>query len=167
MVNTVIYRQTSETMQPWIRESLYRYLNSLWPSDAIWRQGSRSSLVQVMACCLTAPSHYQASVDLSSLRSSDVHLRAISLEISQPSVTKILKLARGQWVNRKKRRGGGGSLYWNRPLAAAISSAQDCGIETVSADGRSARPARLGGHPIWWRWHGNTKSLSKVQYSDV
>ena len=41
------------------------------------------------------------------------------------------------------------------------------GIETVSADGRSARPARLGGHPIWWRWHGNTKSLSKVQSSDV
>ena len=39
--------------------------------------------------------------------------------------------------------------------------------ETVSADGRSARPARLGGHPIWWRWHGNTKSLSKVQSSDV
>ena len=34
------------------------YLNSLWPSDAIWRQGSRSTLVQVMACCLTAPSHY-------------------------------------------------------------------------------------------------------------
>ena len=33
-------------------------LNSLWPSDAIWRQGSRSTLVQVMTCCLTAPSHY-------------------------------------------------------------------------------------------------------------
>ena len=30
-------------------------INSLWPSDAIWRQGSRSTLVQVMACCLTAP----------------------------------------------------------------------------------------------------------------
>ena len=32
--------------------------NSLWPSDAIWQQGSRSTLVQVMSCCLTAPSHY-------------------------------------------------------------------------------------------------------------
>ena len=40
-------------------------------------------------------------------------------------------------------------------------------IETVSAGGRSAWPARLGIHPIWWRWHGNTKSLSKVQSSDV
>ena len=33
-------------------------INSLRPSDAIWRQRSRSTLAQVMACCLTAPSHY-------------------------------------------------------------------------------------------------------------
>ena len=33
-------------------------INSLWPSDVIWGQGSRSTLAQVMACCLTAPSHY-------------------------------------------------------------------------------------------------------------
>ena len=31
--------------------------SSLWPSDAIWWQ-SGSTLAQVMACCLTAPSHY-------------------------------------------------------------------------------------------------------------
>ena len=31
---------------------------SLWPSDAIWWQRSWSTLAQVMACCLTAPSHY-------------------------------------------------------------------------------------------------------------
>ena len=33
-------------------------INSLWPGDAIWRHGTRSTLAQVMACCLTAPSHY-------------------------------------------------------------------------------------------------------------
>ena len=33
-------------------------LNSLWPSDAIWQHRSGSTLAQVMACCLTAPSHY-------------------------------------------------------------------------------------------------------------
>ena len=33
-------------------------INSLGPSDAIWRQRSGSTLAQVMACCLTAPSHY-------------------------------------------------------------------------------------------------------------
>ena len=39
----------------WLKRSL---INTLWPSDAIWRQGSRSTLVHVMACCLTAPSHH-------------------------------------------------------------------------------------------------------------
>ena len=34
------------------------HLNSLWPSDTIWQQRSGSTLAQVMACCLTAPSHY-------------------------------------------------------------------------------------------------------------
>ena len=33
-------------------------LNSLWPSDAIWRHWTWSTLVQVMAWCLMAPSHY-------------------------------------------------------------------------------------------------------------
>ena len=36
----------------------YVWISSLWPSDIIWRQGSRSTLDLVMACCLTAPSHY-------------------------------------------------------------------------------------------------------------
>ena len=30
----------------------------LWPNDAIWRHRSVSTLAQVMACCLMAPSHY-------------------------------------------------------------------------------------------------------------
>ena len=33
-------------------------INSLRPSDTTWRQRSGSTLAQVMACCLTAPSHY-------------------------------------------------------------------------------------------------------------
>ena len=32
-------------------------INSLWPSDAIWRKRPGSTLAQVIACCLTAPSH--------------------------------------------------------------------------------------------------------------
>ena len=32
--------------------------NSSWPSDIIWWHWSGSNLVQLMACCLTAPSHY-------------------------------------------------------------------------------------------------------------
>ena len=30
---------------------------SLWPNDAIWRQRS-GTFAQIMACCMTAPSHY-------------------------------------------------------------------------------------------------------------
>ena len=32
-------------------------VNSLWPSDTIWQHRSGSTLAQVMACCLRAPSH--------------------------------------------------------------------------------------------------------------
>ena len=35
-----------------------QWVISLWPSDVIWWQGSRSTLAQVMACCLMATSHY-------------------------------------------------------------------------------------------------------------
>ena len=35
-----------------------KMFKSLWPSDAIWEHRTRSTLAQVMACCLTAPSHY-------------------------------------------------------------------------------------------------------------
>ena len=39
------------------RQSLIS-LNPMWPSDTKWRHWSESSLADVMACCLTAPSHY-------------------------------------------------------------------------------------------------------------
>ena len=41
-------------------ESCYSYsiVNSLWPSDAMWWHRSGSTLAHVMACCLSAPSHY-------------------------------------------------------------------------------------------------------------
>ena len=31
---------------------------ALWPSDGIWQHRFRSTLTQIMACCLTTPSHY-------------------------------------------------------------------------------------------------------------
>ena len=42
---------SSEQLQMW-------RINSLWPSDAICRCRSGSTLAQIMACCLTAPSYY-------------------------------------------------------------------------------------------------------------
>ena len=41
-----------------VHDAISNTFNSLWPNDAIWRRGSGSTLVQAVACCLTAPSHY-------------------------------------------------------------------------------------------------------------
>ena len=50
-----------EPMFPQFTDAYMRHwggVNSLWPGDAIWRLRPGSTLVQVMACCRTAPSHY-------------------------------------------------------------------------------------------------------------
>ena len=60
-------------------------VNSLWLRDTICHWRSSSMLVPVMACCLTAPSHYLNQCWLSSNLG-----RAISQEISQPPITKII-----------------------------------------------------------------------------
>ena len=59
---------------------------SLWAIGVIWWHRYGSTLAQVMAHCLMAPSHDD---DLSSVRSSDIHLKAISQRIPQPSITKF------------------------------------------------------------------------------
>ena len=60
------------------------YPAARWPADR-----SESTLAQVMACCLNAPSHITwPDVDLSSVRSLGIHVRALSLYKDW-----------GQWVN--------------------------------------------------------------------
>ena len=49
--------------------------NSLWPSEAMLWDWSGSTVIQVMACCLTAPSHYLNQCWLEII---DIHLSAIS-----------------------------------------------------------------------------------------
>ena len=61
---------------PWARSSA-KPINSLGPSDSIQWHRSGSILARVMAWCLMAPSHH-LYIDLSSLRSSEIHLRAAS-----------------------------------------------------------------------------------------
>ena len=61
-------------------------INSLLPSDSIWRQRSGSTLAQVMACCLSAPSHY---LNQCWLIISEAQISTISQEMPQPSITKI------------------------------------------------------------------------------
>ena len=64
-------------------------INSLWPIDVICRQGSGSTLAQVMACCLATPSHYLNQCWQIIREISDIHIRAISQEMPQPVITKI------------------------------------------------------------------------------
>ena len=66
------------------------YCKHMWPSGTIWRHRSRT-VAQVMACCLTAWSQYQNQclLIISSVRFSDIHLKAILQQIPRPSITKI------------------------------------------------------------------------------
>ena len=51
-------RSLVQVVESFLMDHKELFLNSLWPSDAIWRHRSGSTLAQVMACCLTATSHY-------------------------------------------------------------------------------------------------------------
>ena len=66
-------------------------VNSLRPSDTIWWQRSGSSLAQVMACCLTAPSHClnQCWLIINN-HSRNIHLWASSQELPQSLITQII-----------------------------------------------------------------------------
>ena len=58
----MVYKKSHDSVTLWRSACQYLYvyffLNSLWPSDVIRQQGTESTLAQIMACCLTAPSHY-------------------------------------------------------------------------------------------------------------
>ena len=53
---SIIIIQTG--LQELTRYSSISRINTLGPTDAIWRHKAWLTWVQVMACCLTAPSHY-------------------------------------------------------------------------------------------------------------
>ena len=86
--------------------------NSLGSSDAIWWQKSGSTLTQVMACCLTAPSHYlnQCWLIISKVEwhsSKGKFTRGTSdinpCNYPENEVPKIsFKFPRGQWVNSSR-----------------------------------------------------------------
>ena len=52
-------------------------LKSLLTGDAIWRQNSWPTLIQVMTCRLTPTNHYLHHVDYLSVTSCDIQLRAV------------------------------------------------------------------------------------------
>ena len=86
-----------------------QWVNSLQPNDAIWRRRSGSTLSQVMACCLTAPSHYLNKCWLSinnvprypykSIFTGNVQEFNMNNKITFPKF--LPSFPRGQWVNSK------------------------------------------------------------------
>ena len=71
------------------------WVNPFWPGDAIWGQRSWPKLFQVvMACCLTAPSHYLNQCWFTLTKSSGIHSRVMFTGIFQKSILRLsLKFA--------------------------------------------------------------------------
>ena len=86
---------------------------SLWTKVAIWWQRSGSTLAQVMACCLTVPSHYldQSSLIISKVlwHSSEGNLTGNAHDINLQNefenyIFKIIATSpRHKWVNGTKK----------------------------------------------------------------
>ena len=85
--------------------------NSFGPSDAIWRWRSWSTLIQVMAWCLTAPNHYlnQCWLIINKVlwhSSQDIIIRRLEdtnqWSKAEDYIFKItLRSLSGQWVNTR------------------------------------------------------------------
>ena len=109
--------QAGNTVQSPV-ESFTKKVNSLWPNDAIWWHRSGSTLAQVMACCLTASSHYlkQCWLIISEVQRHspgrnfmrDVLIINRKHELENHLNKTLLKSPRGQWVNFLSKRG-----YWS------------------------------------------------------
>ena len=65
--------------------------NSFWPIDTTWHHRTWSTLVQVMACCLMAPSHYPNQCWFIISEILWYFLKAISLEIFKISILDMSK----------------------------------------------------------------------------
>ena len=96
----------------YIETSMQCRINSLGPSDAIWWHRSKPTLVQVMACCLMAPSHYlnqcRLIINKFQRHSYKKNFTRNSSAINhwswlQNYLSKIsFKSPRGQWVKKTK-----------------------------------------------------------------
>ena len=75
--------------------SLCAFINSLCPSDTIWRQRSGSTLAQIMACCLTAPSHYLNQCWLEII---GIHPSAISQKMHKICQQKFSLKLKYSWI---------------------------------------------------------------------
>ena len=148
-------------------------INSFWPSDTKWQHRSGSPLARVMACCLMHQAITWTNVDWSSVKSSDIHIRAISQEMPQPSVTKILlkitylKVYQNlPLANELKTMFEGGFLiYWRFCFHTTILTHQD--LNKMAAILQTAFSNSFSCLKIvfYYRFHWNIFSMVKLTIS--
>ena len=129
----------------WNKFSMSR-VNSLWPSDAIWWHKYGSTLVQVMACWLKAPSHYLNQCSLISkvqwYSYEDNFTRYLSHQslnlVWNPFSSISLKYPEDQSVNDKVAKCAWWLRFhkiWSAPLTDIVWSARlSCGTELSRFD---------------------------------
>ena len=87
----MLYQSLNNVFKVWTLHSYIYSQSHLSGASELTHCGlvtSGTTLAQVMACCLTAPSHYLNRC-WQSMKSSDINSGAISQEMPQPSITKI------------------------------------------------------------------------------
>ena len=57
--------------------------------------------------------------------------------------------------------------YGDIIMGTMASQTTSLTIEPVSAFSQANNPGRANENPIWWRWHGNTKSHAILPSADV
>ena len=133
--------------------------NPLWPSDAIWRHRSGSSLAQVMACSLATTSHYLNQRWLITKVFCGFYPRAISQKMlmnlirnmcSEITLLNFLPHPPGEltllWWNlgREKSNGGlvhGANLWWRHQMETFSALLSVCvGNSPVAGELPTQRP---------------------------
>ena len=101
-------------------------MNPIWPSGAIWRHRSGPTLAQVMACCLTAPSHYMNQcwlvINKAQWHSSECDLSCDNSAINHWNQFKKIRIL--NWIQMCQ--GGNGSwlvtaTYWITSHVASLT----------------------------------------------
>ena len=132
-------------------------IKPLRPSDAIWRQRSWTTLAQVMACCLTAPSHY---LNQCRLIITEVYWHSSernSQQIPQPPITKIgLKITYPKFHSNLP---GANELNQTSPLyhrlRCLIFQWTYINHSKVFDWENKKNPHMLPALYAWWRHHGS------------
>ena len=113
------------------------------------------------------------NVDLSSVRSSGIHLRAILQEILQPSVTEIswkitskfsLKSPKGQWVKLQRRSGSPLAHGWLLMAKTDHVTATHCTITILALKQKCQFDENTFQCIQWWKCHQNDIIFISVSF---